>query len=253
MDADLVGNVVVEGTLLLLADEADVPLAQDDEVEVVVDGADDLLGVRDLGLQLLREAAEGAVQQRPEEHQLVQYLLVRLAQVRHPQVGRQLVHQLLVLLQVEVSLHLRTLLNVVVYAAGQVFRNAVLARQLLERLELAAAAQILRTDVREDSSHATDVIGHDDAAEGLDEDNHDSLPAVDGDDIPEADGEHHVGGPVEGPDVDLEPVGALESLGRHPVLPRIEPTHQDQNQSDYVRVPEVYQEHLYQLPILLVV
>jgi len=83
-----------------------VPLAEDDKVEVVVDGPDDFLGVGDLGFELLCEAAEGAVEEGPEEDEFVEYFLVGLAQVADSEVLGEFLHEFLVLLEVEVLLHL---------------------------------------------------------------------------------------------------------------------------------------------------
>jgi hypothetical protein len=76
-------------------------LSEDDEVEVIVDGSDDLLGVADAGLDILGEVAEGAVQQAPKEHEPLEDFLVGLAEIACLEGCGELVEELFVLLIVE--------------------------------------------------------------------------------------------------------------------------------------------------------
>ena len=102
-DLDEVDDFIVEDAVLL-ADVAYLTLLQDHEVEVIVDAPDDLLGMRDLYLKVLCEVVKRAVQQVPEEDQLLEDCLIGLPEVAGPEGIWQLVQELLVVLMVELLL-----------------------------------------------------------------------------------------------------------------------------------------------------
>jgi len=98
---------------------------------------------------------------------------------------------------------------------------------------------VFQSDVGDDGAHPVDVVGHDDAAEGLDEGHDDGLEVVLRHDVAEPHRQHHVGRPVERPHVDHQPVLPLDALVLDPVRGRVDVGHQDEDQRDYVGVAEV--------------
>ena len=58
---DLVNNAVIEAAPVFLADVAEMSLPEDNEVEIVVEGFDDLLGMGYSGLELFWEVVEGSL------------------------------------------------------------------------------------------------------------------------------------------------------------------------------------------------
>ena len=78
---DLVNNAVIEAAPVFLADVAEMSLPEDNEVEVIVEGFDDLLGVGYSGLELFWEVVEGSLKKGFEENKFIEDLFVGLFQV----------------------------------------------------------------------------------------------------------------------------------------------------------------------------
>lgn len=64
--------------------------------------------------------------------------------------------------------------------------------QFFEYFKLLAAFDVLRSDVGDDFSDAVDVVGHDYAAEGFDEDQTDGFGTVRGYDVTKPHCQHYV-------------------------------------------------------------
>lgn len=86
---------------------------------------------------------------------------------------------------IELLFKVRRLFNVIIDLELQVNRNEGLIRQFLEYFKLLAAFDVLRSYVGDDFSNAVDVVGHDYAAEGFDEDQTDGFRTVRGYDVTE--------------------------------------------------------------------
>lgn len=150
-------------------------------------------------------------------------------------------------------LHFGRLLDVVVDSEGEFFGDGVLAGQFFEGFELAASVLVLQPDVGDDGAHPVYVVGHYYAAEGFDECYYYGLQVVYSHDVSEPHSQHHIGGPVEGPDVDLKPGGILYALGLDPIMERVEAGHEYEYEGYDMCIGKVDQEDLDQLPILLMV
>jgi hypothetical protein len=79
------------------------------------------------------------------------------------------------------------------------------------------ALVVLGPDICDDSSHAIDVVGHDNATKGFYEGKTDGLIAVGGYDITKPDREHDVCSPVVRPNVLLGPRRIIDTLVYHPI------------------------------------
>lgn len=150
-------------------------------------------------------------------------------------------------------LHFGRLFYVVVDSECEFFRDGVLAGEFFEGFELAASVLVLESDVGDDGAYAVDVVGHDDAAEGFDKCDYNGLQVVDSYDISEPHSQHHIGCPIERPNINLQPRRILNALGLNPVMKWIKTSHQYQYERYDMRICKVDQKHLDQLPILFMV
>ena len=140
---------------------------------------------------------------------------------------------------VELLLYFWGFLDVVVDFEGQLLGNCVLVGKFFENFELLASVLVLKSDVVEDGSHAVDVVGHDDAAEGLDEDEADGFLVVGCWEVAESNSQHDVGGPVDRPDVLLGPGGVAKAVFDEPAVVGAETGHGSKDDADDVGVAEV--------------
>ena len=112
---------------------------------------------------------------------------------------------------------------------------------------------VLKADVVEDGAHPVDVVGHDDAAEGLDEDEADGLLVIGCWEVAESNSQHNVGGPVDRPDVLLGPGDVVKAVFDEPAVVGAEAGHGSKDDTNDVGVAEVHQKYLSQFPVLLVI
>jgi len=76
---------------------------------------------------------------------------------------------------------------------------------------------ILETNVADQSSHAVNVVGEDDAADGLNEDHETSFLVASWNNVPEPYRQHYSRAPVIRPNVFLVPRSVRYPLGNEPV------------------------------------
>ena len=114
-------------------------------------------------------------------------------------------------------------------------------------------ATIFSSYVGDDSTHTVDIVCHDYAAEGFDEDEANCLSGVGCNDIPKADRKHNVCGPVVGPYILVGPFGVVDALVDHPVRIIIYASHRSKHDAYHVSHTKINQKHLRQLPVLFVV
>jgi hypothetical protein len=180
-------------------------------------------------------------------------LFIRFLKVLFLELNGQVANELFLLLEIEALSELSILLNIVINLPGEILVESILPSQFLEYLGPLALLCVLAADVLDEGSDAVDVVGEDEAAEGLDEDEAEGFLVVGSDDIAEADGEHHGAGPVVGPDVLLLPLLIPNALLCHPVRVGTQASHARKQDADHVSKAEVGNDDLDQRPVLLVV
>lgn len=252
VDDDAVDRQAAEAAVGDLGQQPDFAALEDEQVEVVLLAEQDLLGVGHPGLDGLGQGEEGLLHDVVEEVELLEGRPVGLLQVVHPVSLGQVLHELGLLVDVELLADVGVLLDEVVDLLSQLVLYAVLISQPLEDLQVAPPLEVLRADVRDERPHAADVIGEDDAAHSLDEHHAAGLLVAHRHDISEPHSQHHRRAPVVGPGVLLEPGGVLDPLPEHPVL-LADARHLQQHDGESVSEAKVKEEHLHQRPVLLVV
>jgi hypothetical protein len=248
-----VHDVVLEGEGAPLAEVANLALLEDDQVVVVVELLDDFVRMAYPHLKAFRQVVECLAHEGFEVLDVLEDLLIGFLQVLLLELHWQVADELLLLLEVEPLPEFGVLLDVVVDLPGEFLVESVLLGQFFEDLGALALLCVLAADVLDEGADAVDVVGEDEAAEGLDEDEAQGLLVVGGHDVPEADGEHHGARPVVRPDVLLLPARLPDPLYSHPVLLRTQVHHRRQQDADYVREAKVRNDDLHQRPVLLVV
>ena len=116
-----VNDSVVVAAVLLLADVADFAGLQDVRVEVVLQGLNDLFGVADAHLYLLRQGKEGLLHQVVEKGDLFEDGFVGLLQHLLLEAARKLLDEILLLFEAELFLDVDRLVDVVVDPTAEVF------------------------------------------------------------------------------------------------------------------------------------
>jgi hypothetical protein len=97
--------------------------------------------------------------------------------------------------------------------------------KFLKDFAFLVALVVFGTYICDDSSHAIDVVGHDNATKGFDEDKTDGLKRGGGYNITEPNREHDVCSPVVRPNVLLGPRRIIDTFGNHPIGVGIETGH----------------------------
>lgn len=189
-------EVVFDGEGGPFAEVADLSLLDDNKVIVIIHLLNDFVGVTHPHLDVLGQTIEGLADEGLEELDMFEDLLIGLLQILLLQLHRQVADELLLLLTVEPLPQLRIFLNVIVHLPRQILVEFVLLGQLLEDLRPLALLCILATDVLDEGADAVDVVGKDEAAEGLDEDETHRLLVVRSHNVSEADSQHHGTCPV---------------------------------------------------------
>ena len=246
-----VNDSVVVAAVLLLADVADFAGLQDVRVEVVLQGLDDLFGVADAHLYLLRQGKEGLFHQVVEKGDLFEDSLVGLLQHLLLEAARKLLDENLLLFEAELFLDVDRLVDVVVDATAEVFGEVVFDDQFLEDFEVFALFDVLGPNVGDQITDAVDVVGEHEAADHLDKDQADRFLVGRGIDVAEPHRQHYVRPPIVGPNVLLDPVGVRDLPHDEPVFLRVYVAHSYQKEGEDVAAAEVEENSLRQGPILL--
>ena len=204
-------------------------------------------------LDVFGQRVERFVHEVLEEDEILEDGLVALLQVLLFEVGRQVLEEGLLLLDVEVLLDVDALLDVVADLPLELVGQVVLVGQLLERLRVLELLDVLRADVADEGADRVDVVGEAHHAHDLDEDQAERLLVVRGRDVSEANGQHDVAAPVVGPDVLLKPARVLYPDHAVPGLFFAGVRHGREQYGQNVGKDEVEDEDLQQRPVLLVV
>jgi hypothetical protein len=239
-----VNDSVVVAAVLLLADVADFAGLQDVGVEVVLQGLDNLFGVADAHLYLLRQGKEGLLHQVVEKGDLFEDGFVGLLQHLLLEAARKLLNEILLLFEAELFLDVDRLVDVVVDATAEVFGEVVFDDQFLEDFEVFALFDVLGPNVGDQIADAVDVVGEHEAADHLDEDQADRLLVGRGIDVAEPHRQHYVRPPIVGPNVLLDPVGVRDLPHDEPVFLRVYVAHSYQKEGEDVAAAEVEENSL---------
>lgn len=182
---------------------------------------------------------------------MVEDTLICLLQEVVLQVFGKVGNELVLLFVVEVLLEVDGLLNEVGDLPVKFAGDRGVLCNLPEQFDVALLLVVLGLDVEDKVSHAVDVVGQHDAAEGLDEDQANGLFVVASCNIAEADCEHDVGAPVVSPDVLFEPVSPVNVPDGHPVLVGADLGHGREDDGQNVGETEVEEEDFDQGPVLV--
>ena len=111
---------------------------------------------------------------------------------------------------------------------------------------------IFRFNIHDEIADTADIVGQNNAANSLNEDEAKSLSVVGGSDITEANCEHDVGTPVIGPDIFLVPLALVYLSFGHPVLGGADFCHCWEDYGQNMGKAEVKQHYFYKRPVFVI-